>query len=55
MRFGIPETMGGDFNDNKLYKMKPATLLYLDPIIHAQKDITTDCKRFAIDYALRRI
>ena len=54
--FWDPETMGGDFShDNKQYKMTPGNFIVFDPrIIHAAKDITTDRKRFAIDYALRR-
>tara|TARA_B100001057_G_scaffold485472_1_gene565226 strand:+ start:664 stop:1200 length:537 start_codon:yes stop_codon:yes gene_type:complete len=50
-------TMGGDFShDNKLYPMNPGTFVVFDPrILHACKEITTDRKRFAIDYALRRI
>jgi len=39
-----------------LYPMNPGTFVVFDPrILHACKEITTDRKRFAIDYALRRI
>ena len=54
--FWNPETMGGDFShDNKRYQMKPGRFIIFDSnILHAAKDITTDKKRFAIDYAVRR-
>jgi len=52
-----PETMGGHFShDNKEYPMIPGDFIVFDPrIIHAAKDIKTDRKRFAIDYAIRRM
>jgi ectoine hydroxylase-related dioxygenase (phytanoyl-CoA dioxygenase family) len=35
--------------------MKPGRFIIFDSnILHAAKDITTDRKRFAIDYAVRR-
>jgi len=52
-----PRTMGGDFShDNKTYALNPGTFVVFDPrILHAAEDITTHRKRFAIDYALRRM
>lgn len=54
--FWDPKTMGGDFShDNERYQMKPGRFIVFDSnILHAAKEITTDRKRFAIDYAIRR-
>ena len=51
------ETMGGGFMyDNKLHFLKPTNFVIFDSNkVHCAQDVLTDKKRFAIDYAVKKV
>ena len=51
------EEMGGGFmHDNKLHLLKPTSFVIFDSNkIHCAQDVLTDKKRFAIDYAVKKV
>ena len=44
------------FHDNKLHKLQPTSFVIFDSNkVHCAQDIKTDKKRFAIDYAVKKV